>query len=124
MTEQKSMKKTERETSADVIRITAFAAVLGVHFFLNTEYYIRPVAGIRMYLMTIVRTMCMVCVPMFMLLTGYLESRKEIALTKAALWRFYRKLIGVWLVYLLAAIVKLIFRCVYMPNRQGRNERF
>ncbi len=112
-------KTTERENNVDIIRIVAFAAVLGVHFFLNTEYYNEQVVGLWMYLMTIIRTMCMVCVPLFLLLTGYLESRKEIVLSRTSLWQFYRKLIGVWVVYILTAVLNLIFRGIYLQDYMG-----
>ena len=104
----------EHDTGLDVVRLVAFLTVPGVHFFLNSGFYNEPVKSAAMYGMTLVRTLCMVCVPLFLLLTGYLESRREIAITGRSLWRFYRKLVGVWVIYALAAAVKIIFRYIWM----------
>lgn len=106
--------RSEHDTGLDVIRLVAFLTVPGVHFFLNSGFYDEPVNSAAMYGMTLVRTLCMVCVPLFLLLTGYLESRREIAITGRSLWGFYRKLVGVWVIYALAAVVKIIFRYIWM----------
>lgn len=94
----------------DRIRFLAFILVPAVHFFLNSEYYITPVSGMSMYLMTVVLTFCMTCVPLFLLLTGYLESTRRIPLSVRGLWGFYRKLVSVYVVYLLVSVLVLAFR--------------
>lgn len=57
-----------------------------------------------MYVMTIIRTFCMTCVPLFLLLTGYLCSRRE--LTKG----YYRKLLPILQTYLLSACLIVCYR--------------
>ena len=117
--EQLQAKERERDVSLDVIRIAAFVLVPSVHFFLNSEYYVTPIAGMKMYLMTVMDSFCMVCVPLFLLLTGYLESRRRIAFARDSLLAFYGKLIGVYCVYLVTAILILAFRCCYLGERLG-----
>ncbi len=46
-------------------------------FLFKIKYYNQAIVGERMYLMTFIRVMFMTCVPLFMLLTGYLSSEKE-----------------------------------------------
>jgi hypothetical protein len=50
-------------------------SVAGVHFFSRIGYYYVPLTGPRMYLMTLLRTAFTVCVPLFLLLSGYLCRR-------------------------------------------------
>ncbi len=110
----------EREMSMDRIRVLAFVLVPAVHFFLNSEYYITPVSGMSMYLMTVVLTFCMTCVPLFLLLTGYLESARRIPLSARGLWGFYRKLVSVYVIYLLVSVLVLAFRYGIRGERLGK----
>lgn len=66
-----------RDPAIDMARIYALICVPSIHFYLNNEYYTQNVVGIRMYVMTVHRTALMVCVPLFILLTGYLNSTKR-----------------------------------------------
>lgn len=108
-----------RDFSADRIRVLAFVLVPSVHFFLNSEYYSEPVSGMGMYLMTVVLTLCMTCVPLFLLLTGYLECSWEIPLSAQGLGRFYRKLISVYSIYLMVSVLVLLFRFGVRGERLG-----
>ena len=67
------MKK--RDIGLDLTRIVAFVSVVSIHFFLNSGYYDAPVVGKRMYIMTLGRTFFGICVPLFMLLSGYLMTQ-------------------------------------------------
>lgn len=102
-----------RDIGLDITRIVAFASVPSVHFFLNSGYYNTPVLGGRMYVMTIVRTFFMICVPLFMLLSGYLMVNKQIPLNKNGILKHYSKLSKVLVTYLLATIVILLYRCYF-----------
>lgn len=94
----------------DVVRMIAFMSVPAIHFFLNTEYYTTPVAGVRMYFMTVVLVACSVCVPLFMLLTGYLMSAKPVSIQKKEILGFYGKSKDLILTYILATMVILLYR--------------
>lgn len=60
----------------DVIRCFAMTSVICVHYFLNSGFYDRTVAGTEMAVLTSVRSFFMVCVPLFLLLSGYLMCGK------------------------------------------------
>lgn len=72
---QKNLK--ERDSSLDILRIVAFLSVISVHFFLNNGFYDQLVVGKRMYVMTILRSFFMDCVPLFLTLTGFLMNKKR-----------------------------------------------
>lgn len=101
----------QRNIGLDLTRILAFLSVIGVHFFLNTDFYNNPIRGKKMLLLTGVRTSFMVCVPLYLLLTGYLISGKEISLDAESLKKYYKKIIPILLSYGLSmALVYGIYR--------------
>lgn len=67
----------KRNSNMDIIRCFALLSVVAVHFFLNSGFYDHVVIGKRMYVAVVVRTALMVCVPMFMVLSGYLMRTKN-----------------------------------------------
>ena len=69
----------KRDTSLDILRIIAVFTVLSVHFFLHNGFYNQTIEGKPMYVAVVMRTLFSVCVPLFMLLTGYLMSKKELS---------------------------------------------
>lgn len=98
----KSVRK--RDLNADLIRCIATYSVISVHFLLNCGFYYFPTIGTDMYIMSVMRACFMVCVPLFMILTGYLMWQKT--LTKG----YYK---GIWKtieIYVLASIACLLFK--------------
>lgn len=86
-----------RNPALDVIRCVALVCVVSVHFFLNTEFYKVPVTGRAMMAMTVMRSSLMVCVPLFLVLTGYLVRSRDTSV------RYYIKLLRVLFVYVAAS---------------------
>ena len=93
----------KRNINIDVLRCIAVCSVLGVHYFLQTSFYQQPMIGVTMGIKTIIRTFFMICVPLFLLLTGYLMNRKELSK------RYYKGIVQVLGIYLLASIACLLF---------------
>ena len=89
----------QRMTNMDLLRLFALLCVTGIHFFQGIEYYDFPVEGMSMYIMTVIRTFCMICVPLFLLLTGYLMGSKRLTLG------YYLGIIKVLGIYLLASLL-------------------
>lgn len=100
----------KRDTTLDIIRIIALFCVISVHFFLNNGFYEEPVFGKKMFAMVIMRTGLMVCVPLFMVLTGYLMRKK--VLSK----KYYAGLIKTLGIYFLASIMCLIYKDLFLKN--------
>lgn len=93
-----------RDPNLDLIRAVAGWLVVSVHFFLNICYYYEPLRGGWMLLMSGLRMACMTCVPLFLLLTGYLCCEKKLTP------RYFLGLVRVLLSYLLASVLCLLFR--------------
>lgn len=97
----------KRQPGLDIVRVLASVLVVAVHFYLNCNYYQTPLDGLKMFVMTCGRWMCMICVPLFMMLTGYLKCHK--GCTKS----HYKSLIPILVSYILIASVKIIISNVY-----------
>ncbi len=97
----------DRDSSLDIIRIFAFLCVISVHFFYHNGFYDQDVLGKRMYLMVLMREFFMVCVPLFMVLSGYLMRKKTIS--KKYYWGIFKTVN----VYVLASIC-----CLFVKARE------
>ena len=99
--------RTGRDPSLDIIRCFAFMLVVTVHFFLRSGIYDVPVDSLRMFLVCTIRSFCVACVPLFILLTGYLQKNKK---PEAA---YFVKLIPVLTVYVICALANIAFNNYY-----------
>lgn len=100
------MKK--RNVNLDLIRAVAIILVISVHFFKFNGFYNEKLVGINMFLMTYLRTFCMTCVPLFIMLSGYLMYKKE--LNK----KYYLKLEKIIFVYVVASLLCILYKIVYL----------
>lgn len=94
----------ERDLNADLIRFVAVFSVLSVHFLKNNGFYQISVVGWDMLFMCMFRSLFMVCVPLFMILSGYLMWKKTLSAA------YYKGLIKTLEIYLLASIACLLFK--------------
>ncbi|MBQ7004983.1 MAG: acyltransferase family protein [Clostridia bacterium] len=70
--------KKERNLSLDVIRILCFSMVVYTHFFLYTGFYRMDIWGPKAYIMTVIRSLGISCIPMFIFLTGFLFKNRQL----------------------------------------------
>lgn len=105
------MEQRRREFGLDLVRASAGLLTLSVHFFLNNGFYDTPAAGGTMLLACVVRVLCMTCVPLFLLLTGYTCAGRK--------WSrgYYRKLLPILLTYLLSGAACMAFRVFWQGER-------
>ena len=92
---------TRRNFNLDLIRSVAIFLLISFHFFWNSEFYHEIITGYKCFFMIILRTMSVTCVPLFLLLTGYLMSGRKTELN----FNYYcgiTKIIGI---YILSRIV-------------------
>lgn len=99
-----------RNPACDIIRIFAFLSVISVHFFMNSGFYEVPISGARLYFMTLARCFFMVCVPLFIVLTGFLMCNKK--LEKG----YYRKITKTLFVYICASVLCILFKKYYLQQ--------
>ncbi len=106
------VKKLEsRNSSLDILRIVAVFLVNSVHFFLYNGFYSENVVGVPMYIMVQMRTLFSTCVPLFMMLTGYLMCKKELSKT------YYKGIRKTVIVFVLATIACMIFKATYLHDQ-------
>ena len=108
-----SVHKPERDFNLDIIRIIAFIFIPGVHFFLHSGFYSQKVTTDKIEVMLLFRTLFLLCIPLFLLLTGYLQGEKKISPDK----RYFFK-IGKFLIpYLIIMLIDLVLIDeVLIPN--------
>ncbi|MDO5123058.1 MAG: acyltransferase family protein [Eubacteriales bacterium] len=94
-----------RDFNLDLIRILALVFVVSVHFFLHNGFYSNTLSTLNMYIMGLMRTLFLCCVPLFMLLTGYLQSSKEINPNK----HYYIKLLKTLIPYLVIMFIDMLY---------------
>lgn len=102
------MVKGKRDLNLDLIRCAAVFLVISVHFFLNSGFYSVPILGEKMYVMTAIRTVSMMCVPLFLLLTGYLMCKKELSL------KYYKGIIKTLVIFGLCTLLCFAYRYFFM----------
>lgn len=91
----------------DVLKVLASFMVVGLHFFLNTNYYALQLDSGTMVLEASVKWFMLAATALFILITGYLQCQKTC--TK----RYYIKLIPIIISYLGIAVLALITRMVW-----------
>ena len=95
---------TARNTGIDIVRCFAIMCVLCVHFSLNTRFYASEVNSVSMFLQSTFRTLFLMGVPLFLMLTGYLNINKRVER------RYYYGCIRVLLSYLFIALIVVAYR--------------
>lgn len=104
------MRSNDRSPAMDVIRCFALLCVVGIHYFLHNDYYYLPVTGRRMYVMTLLRSFFMVCVPLFLMLSGYLMRNKKPCA------EYYKKIIRILVIYVLVTGLCTLYR--WLSNKE------
>ena len=106
----------QRNINLDLIRCLAVFFVISVHFCLNSGFYDIRCSGLRMLFMCILRTCFITCVPLFLMLTGYLMNRKELSLS------YYKGIKKTYIIYVLVCICCLLFRVLYEHESMGMRQ--
>ncbi len=105
------MKK--RNINLDLIRFVAILSVISVHFIRNIGFYGANIVGPKLSIAVFFRTLLMICVPLFLLLTGYLMNKKVISK------KYYLSIFRVIFIFLSAKIVYLLVDYFYFHNLDG-----
>lgn len=93
----------KRNINLDIIRSIAVLFVICVHYLMNSEFYTAPLIGKRMFIMTMMRTLFITCVPLFLMLTGYLMNHKKLT------HDYYKGLFHILFVYVFASIACSVY---------------
>ena len=101
------MEVKKRNINIDLVKVVAVFSVISVHFFLNNGFYNEIIIGKKMYLFSAVRTLFMICVPLFLITTGYLMKNKTLSK------KYYFGLKRVLFTYILITILIIIYNRFY-----------
>lgn len=104
-----AISRSKRDIGLDLTRIIAFIQVPCIHFLFKIKYYNQAIIGERMYPMTFIRVMFMTCVPLFLLLTGYLSSEKKVEIAPKPLLKYYSRLVPILLTYVITAVITIVY---------------
>ncbi|MBR4041822.1 MAG: acyltransferase [Bacteroidaceae bacterium] len=99
----------QRICGLDLIRVCAIFFVIAGHFlFVNTAYTETPIQSISVFLQRMMMSVFYVSVPLFMMLTGYLNTNKTPTI------KYYKGMLRVLVAYLVFSIVTILFRICYL----------
>lgn len=98
----------KRILGLDLVRCIAVFFVISVHYILYSNFYYGEVKGSSMYMLTIMRWLFYTCVPLFLILTGYLKQSKKVEK------KHYKAIIPILISYLIISIITiLVFKFYY-----------
>ena len=98
----------KRIIGLDCIRAIAILFVIAGHFMLHTHLSQTPLNGIGMYIQLFLLPIFNTGVPLFLLLTGYLNTKKEYSFS------FLLRIKKVLIPYLIFSILTIFYRIVYL----------
>ncbi len=102
---------TQRICGLDLIRVCAIFFVIAGHFFsINTSFKNVPFTGISMFIQGLMHSVFMVGVPLFIMLTGYLN------INKTPTKKYYKGMVRVLVAYLFFSIATILFRIYYLGH--------
>lgn len=103
-----------RIAGLDILRAMAIACVIGGHYFINTDFNSTPFDSPLLFLLGMLQTLTLIGVPLFLMLTGYLN------LNKTDINRKYYK--GIWRVltaYLVFSVITIAVREYYFDEHKS-----
>ena len=103
--------KKERNVNIDLVKCIAVLSVIGIHFFLYSGFYNVEINNGSTILLTIMRMLFLVCVPLFMITTGYLMKNKEV--NRA----YYFGMLKTYTIYLIITIFIILYSILYLNSK-------
>lgn len=97
-----SEKIKNRLPGPDIVRFIACLFVVCEHFFLNCGYYDQNLLGPVMFAETFFRWMFLVCIPLYLMLTGYFKLNKKPDKSH------YMSIVPILIAYIVISIPKMI----------------
>lgn len=105
------MEAKKRNPAADIIRCLAFFFVVAVHFLLKAGFYKHPIEGGDMFAMPLLRSLFIICVPLFLTLSGYLLNNKMPSK------KYYFRITGILITYVLASLFCMGYSALFLKEK-------
>lgn len=102
------MEEKKRNYTLDLIRIIALLFIICVHSLGRMGFYNEVVLGKKMFVMCVLRSLFITCVPLFLMLTGYLMNQKTLSK------KYYKGIIKTVTIYIFCSVVYLLFQKIYL----------
>lgn len=102
------MEKRERVLGLDILRTIAIFGVFITHFMSYRKALEIDVLSTKWTIYMIIRFLAMTSVPLFLLLTGYLNNKKEISK------KYYKGIIPILISYVVISALELLARIFYL----------
>lgn len=96
--------KSSRSLGLDIIRCLAILFVIGAHFFINTDFNKTQFNSPSMFVQGMLQTLTMTNVPLFLMLTGYLNLNKRVNR------KYYKNGLRVIISYLIISAITILVR--------------
>lgn len=97
-----------RLAGLDLLRSLAILFVICGHFFMHTHFNTTIFSGVSMFIQSIGKFFFGMGVPLFIILTGYLNTQKVVSA------KYYKGCIRVLFSYVLISAITLLFRKYYL----------
>lgn len=104
------MQEKKRFAGPDVVRCVALMFIIGVHFFLYNGFYFEKQVGVTMLVADTVRWLTFSCVPMFIILTGYLKAEAKLS------WKFYKGIVPILVTWFVVSVICILFKKFCLGN--------
>lgn len=98
----------KNEFGIDIAKIWAMFSVLSLHLFLYSNYYNFAEKSFQAVCHATIRMLFYQCVPLFLVITGYLKRNAEFSL------KHYYKLIPVLISYVVCALIVIAYKIFYL----------
>lgn len=102
-----------RVAGLDIVRTFAILFVIGSHFFLHSGFNKAEFSSFPMFVLAMLQTLTMANVPLFLMLTGYLNLNKTISR------KYYRNGIRVIVSYVVISVITIFFRRYWLHEDTG-----
>lgn len=103
-----------RVAGLDIIRALAIVCVIGGHYFINTDFNSTPFNTPLMFGLGMLQTFTLIGVPLFLLLTGYLNINKIVPDKK-----YFKGIWRVIIAYVVFSILTIVFRKYYLGESRS-----
>lgn len=109
-------KRRPREFGLDCVRILAVCLLFWLHFYLRNGFYYTEVTDFYGFVAVSFRTVFMCCIPLFLMLTGYLHCGKKWTASG------YRSILPILVSYTLVSLIHLVYKINVMHVEKTAGE--
>lgn len=108
----------KRDSGLDLVRVVAVLLIIGVHFFYHNGFYGQKQSGATILFADTMRWFTFSCVPLFLVLTGYLKSKASLSV------QYYKGIIPILVTWITASFVCIAYKVLCLKQSKTVFEWF